>query len=176
MKSAKNPSSNRTYTEEEITYDSFGNSLSITDEDGLITKTSYDPETGEEKESIEAVGTEYESKDKGYVSADALKTMTLDEYGRASIDIQDAFGNTIVSKDEASGTWTESVYEYGTDTTDDEEDVDLEQEETERLLEERTYTFEPDEKKFIINEDGKEVPNFYITGRGNKILSGSKNF
>ena len=176
LKSAKNPSSNRTYTEEEITYDSFGNSLSITDEDGLITKTSYDPETGEEKESIEAVGTEYESKDKGYVSADALKTMTLDEYGRASIDIQDAFGNTIVSKDEASGTWTESVYEYGTDTTDDEEDVDLEQEETERLLEERTYTFEPDEKKFIINEDGKEVPNFYITGRGNKILSGSKNF
>ena len=68
------------------------------------------------KETIEAVGTEYESKDKGYVSTDALKTMMLDEYGRTAIDIQDAFGNTIISKDEASGTWTESVYEYGTET------------------------------------------------------------
>ena len=100
--------------------------------------------------------------------------MTLDEYGRAAIDIQDAFGNTIISKDEASGTWTESVYEYGTETG--EEDPDLEKEENDRLLEERTYTFKPDEKKFIVNEEGKTVPNFYITGRGNKILSGSKYF
>ncbi len=43
-------------------------------------------------------------------------------------------------------------------------------------MEERTYTFQPDEKKFIVNEDGKTVPNFYITGRGNKVLSGSKYF
>ena len=93
LDSAKNPSSNRTYTEEEITYDSFGNCLSTTDENGLVTKTSYDPETGEEKETIEAAGTEYESKDREYVSTDALKTMTLDEYGRAAIDIQDAFDN-----------------------------------------------------------------------------------
>ena len=84
LDSAKNPSSNRTYTEEEITYDSFGNCLSTTDENGLVTKTSYDPETGEEKETIEAAGTEYESKDREYVSTDALKTMTLDEYGRAA--------------------------------------------------------------------------------------------
>lgn len=98
LDSAKNPSSNRTYTEEEITYDSFGNCLSTTDENGLVTKTSYDPETGEEKETIEAAGTEYESKDREYVSTDALKTMTLDEYGRAAIDIQDAFDNTIISE------------------------------------------------------------------------------
>ena len=176
LNSAKHPSSNRTYTEEEITYDSFGNALSTTDEDGLVTKISYDPETGEEKETIEAAGTEYESKDREYVSADALKTMTLDEYGRAAIDIQDAFGNTIISKDEASGTWTESVYEYGAETGEEEDDPDLEQEENDRLLEERTYAFKPDEKKFIVNEDGKTVPNFYITGRGNKILNGSKYF
>ena len=113
------------------------------------------------------MGTEYESKDKEYVSTDALKTMTLDEYGRASIDIQDAFGNTIISKDEASGTWTESVYEYGAENGEEEDDPDLEQEENDRLLEERTYTFQPDEKKFIVNEDGKTVPNFYITGRDN---------
>lgn len=122
------------------------------------------------------MGTEYESKDKGYVSTDALKTMMLDEYGRTAIDIQDAFGNTIISKDEASGTWTESVYEYGTETGGQEDDPDLEQEENDRLLEERTYTFQPDEKKFIVNEDGKTIPNFYITGRGNKVLSGSKYF
>ena len=176
LDSAKNPASNRTYTEEETAYDSFGNCLSTTDEDGLVTKISYDPETGDEKETIEAAGTEYESKDREYVSTDALKTMTLDEYGRASIDIQDAFGNTIISKDEASGTWTESVYEYGTETGEEEEDPELEKEENDRLLEERTYTFKPDEKKFIINEEGKTVPNFYITGRGSKILSGSKYF
>ena len=41
LDSAKNPSSNRTYTEEEITYDSFGNCLSTTDENGLVTKTSF---------------------------------------------------------------------------------------------------------------------------------------
>ena len=176
LDSAKNPSSNRTYTEEEITYDSFGNCLSTTDENGLVTKTSYDPETGEEKETIEAAGTEYESKDREYVSTDALKTMTLDEYGRAAIDIQDAFDNTIISKDEASGTWTENVYEYGAETGEEEDDPDLEQEENDRLLEKRTYAFKPDEKKFIVNEDGKTVPNFYITGRGNKVLSGSKYF
>lgn len=72
LNSEKNPASNRTYTEEETVYDSFGNCLSTTDEDGLVTKTSYDPETGDEKETIEAVGTEYESKDKGYVSTDAI--------------------------------------------------------------------------------------------------------
>lgn len=48
------------------------------------------------------------------------------------------------------GTWTESVYEYGTETGGQEDDPDLEQEENDRLLEERTYTFQPDEKKFIV--------------------------
>ena len=76
--SAKRPEDNRTYTEE-VNYDSFGNEISRTDENGLISKTSYDPETGKETETINAVGTEYESKDKEYQSADGLKTMTVDE-------------------------------------------------------------------------------------------------
>ena len=50
--------------EEKTTYDSFGNELSYTDENGQTSKTSYDEETGEETETIRAVGTAYESKDK----------------------------------------------------------------------------------------------------------------
>ena len=180
--SAKRPEDNRTYTEEEAAYDSFGNELSYTDENGLVSKTSYDPETGEEVENIHAVGTEYESKEKEYRSADGLKTMTVDEYGRVSIEIQDAFGNTIISKDEAAGTWTESMYEYGSGEDgesgedSDSADGDTEKEETTRLLEERTFPFEPDEKRFIVDENGETVPNFYITGKGKEILSGSKHF
>ena len=118
------------------------------------------------------MGTEYESKEKEYQSADGLKSMTVDDYGRVSIDIQDAFGNTVVSKDEAAGTWTESIYEYGSgedgdnSSNDDEgNDSDEEKEETARLIEERTYSFEPDEKRFIVNENGETVPNYYITGK-----------
>ena len=128
------------------------------------------------------MGTEYESKDKEYQSADGLKSMTVDDYGRVSIEIQDAFGNTLISKDESAGTWTESVYEYGSEDTEDngegdtEEDSETEREETARLIEERTYTFEPDEKRFIVNEDGENVPNYYITGKGKDILSGSRHF
>ena len=177
LTSAKRPQDNRTYTEEETTYDSFGNELTYTDENGLVTKTAYDEETGEETETVSAVGTGCESKEKSYQSADGLKTMTVDDYGRVSIDIQDAFGNTVISKDEAAGTWTESVYEYGSESDDsDDEDVDEEKEETARLIEERTYPFEPDEKRFIINENGETVPNYYITGKGKDILSGSKHF
>lgn len=176
--SAKRPADNRTYTKEETSYDSFGNELSYTDENGLVSKTSYDPETGEETETVNAVGTKYESKEKEYQSADSLKSMTVDEYGRVSIEIQDAFGNTLISKDEAAGTWTESIYEYGSEADGDseEEDTDEEKEETARLLEERTYPFEPDEKRFIVNENGETVPNYYITGKGKGILSGSKHF
>ena len=183
--SAKRPQDNRTYTEEEVTYDSFGNELSYIDENGLVSQTSYDPETGEETETIHAVGTEYESKDKEYVSTDGLKTMTVDNYGRVSIDIQDAFGNTIISKDEAAGTWTESTYDYGDedddssnsdDSEEDEDAGDVEIEETARLVEEKTYPFTPDEKKFIINENGETVANFYMTGKGKDILSGTKYF
>ena len=181
--SAKRPADNRTYTEEEVSCDTFGNELSYTDENGLVSKTSYDPETGEETETVNAVGTEYESKDKEYRSADGLKTMTVDDYGRVSIDIQDAFGNTVISKDEAAGTWTESIYEYGSredgdnaSGDDEENDSDEEKEETARLIEERTYSFEPDEKRFLVNENGETVPNYYITGKGKDILSGSKHF
>ena len=183
LTSAKRPQDNRTYTEEETTYDSFGNELTYTDENGLVTKTSYDEETGEETETVNAVGTGYESKEKSYQSADGLKTMTVDDYGRVSIDIQDAFGNTVISKDEAAGTWTESIYDYGSgeddsnaSDNDEENDSEKEKEETARLLEERTYSFEPDEKRFIVNENGETVPNYYITGKGKDILSGSKHF
>ncbi len=183
LTSARRPQDNRTYTEEETTYDSFGNELTCTDENGLVTKTAYHADTGEETETVNAVGTEYESKDKEYRSADGLKTMTVDEYGRVSIDIQDAFGNTVISKDEAAGTWTESIYEYGSgedsgnaSDNDEENDSDKEKEENARLIEERTYPFEPDEKRFIVNENGETVPNYYITGKGKIILSGSKHF
>lgn len=145
LTSAKNPSDNRSYVEEKTTYDSFGNELSYTDENGQTSKTSYDEETGEETETIRAVGTAYESKDKEYTSADGLKTMTVDAYGQVNISIQDGFGNTLISKDEAAGTWTESTYEYGSEdnggseTEETEDDVDEEKEETSRLLEEKTY-------------------------------------
>ena len=183
LTSAKRPEDNRTYTEEEVTYDSFGNELTYTDENGLVSQTSYDPETGEEAETINAVGTEYESRGREYQSADGLKTMTVDEYGRVTINIQDAFGNTIISKDEAAGTWTESVYEYGSSEEDSSgedgnggEYIEEEKEEMAHLIEERTYVFEPNEKRFIVNEDGETVPNYYITGKGEDILSGSKHF
>ncbi len=180
LASAKYPEDNRTYTEEEATYDSFGNVLSHINENGLESKVVYDPETGEKTETINAVGTDYESRDKEYTSYDGLKSMTVDDDGRVTIEIEDAFGNTIISKDEAAGTWTESIYEYGSEAeegeTGEDPDSDTETEETARLMEERTYSFEPDEKRFIINEKGKTVPNFYITGKGKTILSGSKHF
>ena len=119
--------------------------LSYTNENGLTSQISYDEETGEKTETIRAVGTAYESKDKEYTSADGLKTMTVDDYGQVSISIQDGFGNTLISKDEAAGTWTESTYEYGSEdsggseTEETEDDVDEEKEETSRLLEEKTY-------------------------------------
>ncbi|MCM1225094.1 MAG: hypothetical protein NC548_62655, partial [Lachnospiraceae bacterium] len=115
LTSVKRPQENRTYIEGEITYDSFGNELTYMGENGLVSKTTYDPETGEKTEITNAVGTEYESKDKEYRSEDGLKTMTVDDYGRVTINISDAFGNTVISKDEAAGTWTESIYEYGND-------------------------------------------------------------
>ncbi len=54
LTSAKHPQDNRTYVEEKVTYDSFGNELSYTDENGLVSKTIYDPETGDETETISA--------------------------------------------------------------------------------------------------------------------------
>lgn len=177
LTSAKRPQDNRTYTEEEIVYDSFGNELSNTDELGLTTTASYDSETGDEKESTYAAGTEYESTSREYVSTDQLKSMVVDEYGNICITISDGLGNILVQKDEAAGTWTESTYDYGSEAVEDTEDEeDDEREESARLVEERTYTFSPDEKKFIVNEDGKTVPNFYITGRGDTVLNGTKYF
>ncbi len=191
LKSAKNPADNRTYVAEQTSYDTFGNELSHTSENGLTSKISYHADTGEETETIHAIGTEYETIEKQYISTDTLKTMTVDDGGRVKIDIEDAFGNTLTSKDEAAGTWTESIYDYGSGEDDgnasdnDEDSVSdntsddtggMEEEETARLLEERTYSFEPDEKRFIINENGETVPNYYITGKGEKILSAAKYF
>ena len=182
LTSEKYPVDNRTYTEREMTYDSFGNELSFINEKGIVIKRLYDSETGKEVETVSAVGTEYESADKEYSSSDTLKTMNFDEYGRVSIEIRDGLGNTVINKNEAAGTWTESIYDYGSEETEggseggEEEDSEAEREETARLLEERTYAFEPDEKRFIVNENGETVPNYYITGKGKAILSGSKHF
>ncbi len=191
LKSAKNPADNRTYVAEQTSYDTFGNELSHTSENGLTSKTSYHADTGEETETIHAIGTEYETTEKQYISTDTLKTMTVDDGGRVKIDIEDAFGNIFISKDEATGTWTESIYDYGSgeddgNASDNDEDSEsdntsddtggTEKEETARLLEERNYSFEPDEKRFIINENGETVPNYYITGKGEKILSAARYF
>ncbi len=128
-------------------------------------------------------GARYESKDKEYTSADGLKTMTVDAYGQVNISIQDGFGNTLISKDEAAGTWTESTYEYGS-----EDNGGNETEKTAKTMsmkkkkkhpvfwKKKTYWFEPDEKKFIVNENGETVANFYMTGKGSELLNGSKNF
>lgn len=45
-----------------------------------------------------------------------------------------------------------------------------------RLIEEKTYSVAPDEKTFIINENGETVANFYMTGKGEDILFGTRYF
>lgn len=112
IKSAKDSSWNRTYTNEEITYDSFGNELSYTDEKGNVTRTTYNEEKGEEESVTENAGTESETTDKSYTSEDGLNSAEIDEYGRCHIEIKDSYGNIIMEKDEANGTWTEYEYVY----------------------------------------------------------------
>ena len=181
--SKKRPQDNRSYVEEETVYDSFGNELSYTDERGTVTKIIYDEKTGDEIKTVNSAGTEYETDENTYISSDGLKTMMVDHFGRVTIDIHDAFGNSVIIKDEAAGTWTERIYEYGNAGADDVEiDEDDENEsntefvKNTQLLEERTYAFVPDEKKFIINDNGEKTANFFITGRGEEVLRGTKFF
>lgn len=112
VKSEKNSSWNRTYTNEEITYDSFGNELSYTDEKGNVTKTIYNEEKDTEESVTENAGTELETTEQAYTSEDGLKSATIDEYGRCHIVIRDSYGNTVIEKDETNGTWTEYEYVY----------------------------------------------------------------
>lgn len=179
--SEKNSEDNNTYVEEETSYDSFGNELTYIDEDGNISKITYDADTGAVFEEIDSLGTSFESYNREYISTDGLKTMKVDNYGRVTIDIRDGFGNTVIYKDEASGIWTESIYEYntGSDLSDAKTDVAEDGKEdfvTTRLIGEKTYSFAPNENKFITNENGILVANFYISGRGDSILSGTKYF
>ncbi len=168
ISSENDPSQNRVYTQEKSVYDSFGNEVSYTDVNGLVTTGVYDEETGEILSIKDAVGTEYESDVEQYISEDGQKSLNVDSYGRSVIEIKDAFGNVVIEKNEAAGTWTESVYDYG------DEESDTETENTGELIEERVYTFEP--KGDVLNEDsdGKIVPNYDIRGKGDKILNGNR--
>ena len=184
VSSEKYPKQNTSYSEES-TYDSFGNLLSSTDKNGLVTQNSYREETEEVAESKEAIGTEFETKTKEYTSEDGLKSLSIDSSGAGTVTIQDAFGNTILEKNEAGRTWTERTYDYGAeqenDTSEDTDSKDGDGEETEEdtekggiLIEERIYSFSPEGEFLTIQEDGAEVPNFDIGGKGEKLRQASR--
>lgn len=171
--SEKAPEQNCSLIIEEITYDSFGNELTVINENGIKSTYTYNEETGEEESSVEAVGTQYETKEDTYTSEDALKTMTIDKYGRCSVEIMDAFGNTITAKEEKDGTWTESDYDYeGNGNKEDGEDRDSDAEGL--LVEERVYEFHPKEDKVLTKSDGETEYNYDIGGKGKTLLSGSR--
>ncbi len=107
--------------------------------------------------------------------------MTVDAYGQVNISIQDGFGNTLISKDEAAGTWTESTYEYGSEdnggseTEETEDDVDEEKEET-SVFWKKKHTHLSRTKRNSLSMKTETVANFYMTGKGSELLSGSKHF
>ena len=39
----------------------------------------------------------------------------FDAFMKLVLSMKDGFGNTLISKDEAAGTWTESTYKYGSE-------------------------------------------------------------
>lgn len=173
--SVKHPEQNVSYVEEEITYDSFGNEISVKDQKGVIAAHTYDQETGEEKSSTNAKGTFYETTDETVYSEDNLKTMDLDYYNRCSVSLKDMQGNIIIRKDEKAGTWTESDYDHGEQFFDEEDEEDIDEPVIEsRLKEQRTYAFNPTEEKVTVKSDGTKEYNFDIGGRGKEILSGSR--
>lgn len=174
IQSARNPKQNGTWIIEESAYDYFGNELSNIDENGIKTVYTYNEETGEEERSVSSPGTQYESREITHNSEDALKTMTLDYYNRCTVEMKDAFGNTVISKEEKEGTWTESVYDYGEEKDGDEGDEEEQPEAASKLIEERIYSFNPTEEKVLKNKDGTEEYNYEIAGKGEKILSGSR--
>ncbi|MBD5088838.1 MAG: RHS repeat-associated core domain-containing protein [Clostridiales bacterium] len=169
IQSEKAPEQNCSLVTEEIIYDSFGNELTIIDANGMKNTYTYNEETGEEESSIEAVGTQHETKEDTYTSEDALKTMTIDKYGRCSVEIMDAFGNTITAKEEKDGTWTESDYDYGENNgkNDNSNAEGL-------LVEERVYEFHPQEDKVLTKKNGETEYNYDIGGKGEKILAGNR--
>ena len=171
--SEEHPQQNQSYILQETSCDSFGNVVSGKDENGLLYVYTYDEERNEISSDVSAKGTIYETEELSAHTEDNLKTMSLDRYNRCTVSISDDFGNTIVSKDERAGTWTESDYFYGDE--DDEEDEDGDETTVEsQLVEERTYAFEPTEEKIISNDNGEKEYNYDISGRGNKILSGTR--
>lgn len=175
--SARHPEQNESYIEKESSFDSFGNEVSNKDRKGVFSTYTYNEDTNEEMGSVYAKGTAYETSDEACHTEDHLKTMSLDYYNRCTVTQSDSFGNTIISKDEKNGTWTESDYDYGDgqDVTEDEESEDIEEAVMEpHLIEERTYAFEPTGDKVTIREDGTKEYNYDIAGKGKEILSGSR--
>lgn len=172
VQSEKNPKQNSRVVMIENTYDDFGNELSSINEKGLKTVYSYNGDTGEEEKSVTAVGTQFEAEEKDYILEDSLKSMAIDSFNRCSVEIMDSFGNAIIEKDEKTGTWTESDYEYD---NEDEENSEGEKSNNEALLvEERVYAFNPKEDKIITNKDGEQEYNYDIGGKGKEILSGER--
>lgn len=174
--SEKNPKQNSKVVMAENTYDNFGNELSNIDENGLKAVYSYNGDTGEAEKMVNAVGTQYESEEDEYISEDSLKTMTIDSFNRCSVEIMDAFGNTVIAKDEKEGTWTESDYEYESENEDEEDSDEKEDSNVEALLvEERVYAFNPEEDKIITDSEGEQEYNYDIGGKGKEMLSGERN-
>lgn len=171
--SAKDKRQNRSFTQEQSTYDSFGNELTYTNRKGLVTKTTYQEETELEENITAAAGTQYEETEKNYLSTDGTSSMKLDSYGFGTIEIKDSFGSTIIRKDEKAGTWTESDYDYG-EEGESAEDESEEREPTAQLVEERVYSFEPEGKLVSASADGKEEIHYDIAGRGKEILQASR--
>ncbi len=174
--SVKHPQQNEHYTEQATEYDFFGNIVSITARNGLVSVYSHDEENGQIISQVEAKDSIYESQDRSVHTEDNLKSMSLDTYNRCTIDFYDDFGNVTISKDEKAGTWTESEYDYGStaESTEEIEDEENDTDEGIRLLEERIYAFDPTEPKIVIKKDGTKEYNYDIGGRSNEILSGTR--
>lgn len=172
--SAKGSSQNKKYTQGIMTYDSFGNELTYTDQDGIVSRTTYDEETGETAAETSAADTPHETGEESYTSADGLSHMTLDHFGRCFVEIKDVFGNTVICKDEKEGTWTESEYDYGEEKeTADEEEAEAEDPSGE-MVEERVYAFDPEGKAVTETSGGEKEIHYDIRGRSREILRGSR--
>lgn len=173
--SSKDSSQNKTYRQATYTYDFFGNELTMTDENGMTDKTTYDEETGAEDQVTYAAGSPYEASERSYTSEDLLSNMTLDQYGRCIVEIMDAFGNVIIRKDEGAGIWIESEYDYGEGGTEGEEEEESEMAAPEtRLVEERIYPFDPSGEAVTKSPDGTEEVHYDISGKGKEVLSASR--
>lgn len=172
--SEKHPQQNQSYVQQEMALDSFGNVIRVKDSKGLMSVNTYDEEKNEISSTVSAKDTIYETESVSAHTEDNSKRMDLDFYGRCTVTISDDFGNVIISKNERTGTWTESDYVYGDGEEDDEEDEENESSAESQLVEERTYSFEPKEAKFTTNDKGEREYNYDIKGRGEEILSGTR--